>query len=90
VAAWAAIEFADVVVPNLNGPQWVVTAVIVAALVGFPAMLITAWVFDWGPEGLHRTDAESGEPGTSAGTTTPPAPWFAAVAVLVVVIATAL
>lgn len=32
-AAWAAIEFADAVVPNLNGPQWVVTAVIVAALV---------------------------------------------------------
>ena len=55
VAAWAAIEFADVVVPNLNGPQWVVTAVIVAALVGFPVMLVVAWIFEWGPEGIHRT-----------------------------------
>lgn len=41
VAAWAAIQFADVVVPNLEGlPQWVVTAVIVAAGVGFPVILI--------------------------------------------------
>ncbi len=74
VAAWAAIEFADVVVPNLNGPQWVVTAVIVAALAGLPVMLVMAWIFEWGPEGLSRTedvaegmeappsyDAESGE-----------------------------
>ncbi|MGK7312112.1 MAG: hypothetical protein ACN0LA_07700 [Candidatus Longimicrobiales bacterium M2_2A_002] len=56
VAAWAAIEFADVVVPNLNGPQWVVTAVIVAALVGFPVMLVVAWIFEWGPDGIHRTE----------------------------------
>ena len=56
VAAWAAIEFADVVVPNLNGPQWIVTAVIVAALVGFPVLLVLAWIFEWGPDGLHRTD----------------------------------
>lgn len=56
VAAWAAIEFADVVVPNLNGPQWAVTAVIVAALVGFPVMLVVAWIFEWGPGGIHRTE----------------------------------
>lgn len=107
VAAWAAIEFADVVVPNLNGPQWVVTAVIVAALVGLPVMLVVAWVFEWGPEGIHRTGPEeTGEawsppegPGSGVGTgryttgggpgTTRPQPWLAAVAVLVVGIASA-
>ena len=56
VAAWAAIEFSDVVVPNLSGPQWIVTAVIVAALAGFPVVLVLAWIFEWGPEGLHRTE----------------------------------
>ena len=61
VAAWAAIEFADVVVPNLNGPQWIVTAVIVAALAGFPVMLVVAWVFEWGPEGIHRTPDAAGQ-----------------------------
>ncbi|HUG39651.1 MAG TPA: hypothetical protein VMM12_04165 [Longimicrobiales bacterium] len=87
VAAWAAIQFADVVVPNLNGPQWVVTAVIVAAGVGFPVVLALAWVFEWGPEGIHRTGAEE-SPGAArsrAGT-----PMIAAVAVLVVGIGSAL
>jgi len=55
VAAWAAIQFADVVVPNLNGPQWIITAVIVAAAVGLPAVLVLAWIFDWRPDGVHRT-----------------------------------
>jgi hypothetical protein len=97
VAAWAAIEFADVVVPNLNGPQWVVTAVIVAALMGLPAMLVVAWVFEWGPGGVHRTEAEGSGAGVGAGRyaagvgpgTTRSQLWLAAVAVLVVGIASA-
>lgn len=90
VAAWAAIEFADVVVPNLGGPQWVVTAVIVAALVGFPVTLVMAWVFDWGPEGLQRTGTEEGSAQRVGGRAqTGVSPWFAAVAVLVVGIGTA-
>jgi hypothetical protein len=88
VAAWAAIEFADVVVPNLRGPQWVVTAVIVAALVGFPVMLVLAWAFDWGPEGLHRARAgDDGAEGRPAAPTV--SPWFAVIAVLAVGIGTA-
>ena len=91
VAAWAAIEFADVVVPNLNGPQWVVTAVIVAALVGFPVMLVVAWVFEWGPEGIHRTEAETAAVGERGSPTGPRSqPWMAAVAVLVVGIGSAI
>lgn len=100
VAAWAAIEFADVVVPNLNGPQWVVTAVIVAALVGLPVMLVVAWVFEWGPEGLHRTAEEADRPGdggelgeigvtSSTASSWRPQPWTAALAVLVVAIGSA-
>lgn len=100
VAAWAAIEFADVVVPNLNGPSWVVTAVIVASGVGLPVVLVLAWIFDWGPEGLHRTpdappsptDPERAGVGTTgvatdSGGRGATAPWMAAVAVLVVAIA---
>jgi hypothetical protein len=86
VAGWAAIQFADVVVPNLNGPQWIVTAVIVATLVGLPIVLVLAWVFDWGPEGLHRTGPEEVE---SAGGVQPGTPWLPAMAVLVVAIGSA-
>lgn len=92
VAAWAAIEFTDVVVPNLNGPQWVITAVIVAAGVGLPVVLVLAWIFDWGPDGLHRTPGgPEPEPGLAARaephSTTP---WMIALAVLVVGIGSAL
>lgn len=86
VAAWAAIQFADVVAPNLNWPQWVVTAVIVAAGVGLPVVLVLAWVFDWGPQGLHRTEPEAATPGGPSTSS----PWLIAVAVLVVGIGSAL
>ncbi|MEJ2503243.1 MAG: hypothetical protein P8177_07980, partial [Gemmatimonadota bacterium] len=86
VAAWAAIQFADVVVPNLNGPQWIVTAVIVAALVGLPIVLLLAWIFDWGPEGLHRTGPEKEGYGSPLELGTP---WLPALAVLVVAIGSA-
>ncbi len=90
VAAWAAIEFSDVVVPNLSGPQWVVTAVIVAAGVGFPVVLVLAWMFDWGPGGVVRTPDED-RPGTGSPTGGPGStPWLAAIAVLVVGIGSAL
>ena len=87
VAAWAAIQFADVVAPNLNWPQWVVTAVIVAAAVGLPVVLVLAWFLEWGPEGIHRTpdEATSGTPG-AAPAPDHAAPWMTAVGVLVVLI----
>lgn len=80
VAAWAAIEFADVVIPNLDGPQWVITAVIVAAGVGLPVVVVLAWIFDWGPAGLHRTSGEESEAHPSS------APWVAAVGVLAIAV----
>ena len=85
VAAWAAIQFADVVVPNLNGPPWIVVAVIVAAAAGLPVVLVLAWIFEWGPEGIHKT------PGAEAadGPTSSSREWVTALAVLLVGIASA-
>lgn len=106
VAAWAVIQFADVVVPNLNGPQWMVTAVIVASLVGFPVMLVLAWIFEMGPGGIHRTDEadagaaapETGETGATGAADLPgrragdtrSGPWLAVAAILIVGIGSAL
>ena len=89
VAAWAAIQFADVVVPNLGWPQWVVTATIIAAGVGLPVVLALAWFLEWGPEGVHRTPtAPEAAPGGGRGTPVEPrssyAPWAVAVGVLAV------
>lgn len=91
VAAWAAIEFADVIVPNLGWPQAVVTAVIVAAATGLPIVVILAWLFDWGLDGVHRTRPEP-EPGVFASVphaSTPgrtSRPWFVAMAALIIAV----
>lgn len=93
VAAWAAIQFADVVVPNLQWPQGVVTAVIIAAAVGLPVVLALAWFLDWGPEGVHRTAPSAEDEAARRAAADAPVshtPWVAALGVLSVAIAGAL
>lgn len=55
VVAWAVIQVATSTFPYLHLPDWIVTAVIVLALLGFPAVLALAWAFDLTPGGLLRT-----------------------------------
>lgn len=64
-AAWVAIQVASTVIPQFELPEWLVRAVIVAALLGLPIALGFAWSFDLGALGLRRevpapsTDGES-------------------------------
>jgi TolB-like protein/tetratricopeptide (TPR) repeat protein len=46
VAAWLIVEVADTVFPRLLLPDWAVTAVILAAVAGFPLAVVLAWFFD--------------------------------------------
>ncbi|MGD9292335.1 MAG: FlgO family outer membrane protein, partial [Gammaproteobacteria bacterium] len=55
VIAWLLIEVSSVVLPALRAPDWTVTAVVVAAMAGFPITLLLAWVFDLTPRGVVRT-----------------------------------
>ena len=55
VAAWAVIQFADIVFPVWDLPAWTLRLVISFVLIGFPIALIFAWVFDVTPEGLRTT-----------------------------------
>jgi len=64
---YAAVAFviwqaAEIAVPGLNLPDWVLTLVILLTALGFPAAVVLAWAFDITPEGVKRTDAESAEP----------------------------
>ena len=57
VAAWMAVQIADVATPALPFlPAWTVTAAIILALIGFPIALILGWAFDITAEGVERTD----------------------------------
>lgn len=55
VVAWLAVEVSSVVIPALHLPEWVVSAVVITAMAGFPITLLLAWIFDITPQGVVRT-----------------------------------
>ncbi|MBA3564029.1 MAG: tetratricopeptide repeat protein [Gammaproteobacteria bacterium] len=55
VASWVAIEVASVVFPELMLPKWSVRLVILLAALGFPFVIMLAWIFDITPGGVQRT-----------------------------------
>ncbi|MCH6573442.1 MAG: hypothetical protein IH809_07350, partial [Proteobacteria bacterium] len=85
---------ADVLVPALALPEWVLRLVALLLILGFPLSLILSWHFDWTPDGLIRAGsvddtapvAEPADPKTEAADEptagTPTTPARASVAVL--------
>jgi TolB-like protein len=61
---FAVLQAADVMVPALNLPGWITTAVAALIVLGFPVALVLAWAFEITPGGVQRTTA--GEPGEAA------------------------
>jgi TolB-like protein/Tfp pilus assembly protein PilF len=53
--AFALLEATDIVIPALEWPEWIIRWVIALAVLGFPLVLILAWVYDVTPEGVVRT-----------------------------------
>jgi TolB-like protein len=72
--AYAAVGFATVSIasdflPALRLPEWSVTLVAVAVVVGFPIAVALAWIYDITPAGIRRTadgEAGSGAPQAAA------------------------
>jgi len=64
VIAWLLLQIADTLVPALHLPDWVVTAVALFLIIGFPLALVFAWAFEITPEGVRRESDI--EPATSA------------------------
>lgn len=62
VGAWALIQGTGTLVQMLELPSVVGKVVVALAVVGFPIALVLAWVFDWTPDGIRRTDVESVAP----------------------------
>ncbi len=56
VAAWVAVQVADTFFPALRLPDWSVTLVAALAILGFPAAVILAWVFEVSREGVRREE----------------------------------
>ena len=50
---WILIEGASVVLPAFEAPDWAMKAIIITAIVGFPIMLVLAWIYDASSEGIE-------------------------------------
>ena len=61
IAAWGVLQVADIVVPALMLPDWVMTLLVIAVVVGFPVTALLAWIYDITPEGVVRTPDRSDE-----------------------------
>jgi len=52
-------QIAEIAVPGLNLPSWVLTLVILLTALGFPVAVGLAWAFDITPAGVKRTEPET-------------------------------
>jgi hypothetical protein len=53
LVAWALLQIGEVTFEPLGLPGWVMSALIVLVIAGFPAAAILAWMFDITPFGVR-------------------------------------
>jgi len=54
VLGWLFLQISSVVLQFVGAPDWVGKAIIALLVIGFVPSLAIAWVFEVGPEGMHR------------------------------------
>jgi serine/threonine-protein kinase len=61
VVAFVIWQAAEIAVPGLTLPAWVLTLVILLTVLGFPIALVLAWALEITPEGVRRTEPARAE-----------------------------
>jgi TolB-like protein len=54
VVAWLTLQFADVVLNNIDAPGWVFQSIMLVLAIGLPLTLIFAWAFELTPDGIKK------------------------------------
>lgn len=54
IFAWVVAQVADLVFESFAAPDWVMQVLLVVLAIGFIAVVIFSWLFEWSPEGLQR------------------------------------
>ena len=62
IVALAVAEGADIFLPQLGAPAWVVPVILGLLVLGFPLALVLAWAYEITPEGVIRDSAGSAAP----------------------------
>jgi TolB-like protein/Flp pilus assembly protein TadD/predicted Ser/Thr protein kinase len=60
IFAFAVLQVTEPIMHGADLPNWVLKAVLVALVLGFPVAVILAWVFDLTAQGVKRTASASG------------------------------
>ena len=54
ISAWVLLQFADLVLGNIDAPGWVIKVFMLALAIGFPLAIFFAWAFEMTPDGIKR------------------------------------
>jgi TolB-like protein/Tfp pilus assembly protein PilF len=59
---WLLLQVADIVIPIFDGPEWLLQALFISAVLGFVLAMVLAWFYELTPEGIKSArDVEVGE-----------------------------
>jgi len=54
ISAWVLLQFVDLVLENIQAPDWVMKVFMLALAIGFPLAIFFAWAFEMTPDGVKR------------------------------------
>jgi len=54
LVAWVALQVIEFALEVIAAPHWILQVIALLAAIGFPAVLVFAWVYEMTPEGLKR------------------------------------
>ncbi len=54
ISAWVLLQFVDLVLENLQTPDWIMKVFMLALAIGFPLAIFFAWAFEMTPEGIKK------------------------------------
>jgi TolB-like protein len=54
VASWLILQISDVILNNIEAPDWLFQAIMLVLAIGFPVILLFAWAFEMTPDGIKK------------------------------------
>jgi TolB-like protein len=54
IGGWLVVQVADIVLENIESPDWVMQAILLVVVLGFVVALFFSWAFEATPEGIKR------------------------------------
>jgi TolB-like protein/Tfp pilus assembly protein PilF len=63
---FAVLEAADLLLPRMGLPDWVMNLLVALVVLGFPIALVLGWALELTPDGIKRTESSPAESGTAA------------------------